>query len=453
MIHIKRYAKQYLITILILSVLLRVAVAFYLGDEIDAPSLLTDQRSYHALGARLLGGHGFSFDLNWYPFTLADTPTAHWSFLYSFFVAGVYALFGPHPLAVRLVQAVLGGILLPWAVYRLAKSMFGDEDKYERSALLAALIAALYGYLVLYAATLMTETFYIIVVLWSLAIGLQIVRHLSASRPISLSMGLQLGISLGLAALIRQSILPWAPVMFLYLLWLARQSRQVWSTLRVLVIAGLLLIAFIAPFTLRNYAVYGQFLLLNSNTGYAMYSAQHPMHGTSFREFDAAPLPEGWWGRPEPELDRDLMRQAIRFVLDEPGRYLLLSLSRVRAFFEFWPTPDTTLLHNIGRVGSFGLFLPFMVYGIVLAFRSPLFIKRNGLLLLFCVFYTVLHLFTWAMVRYRLPIDVVLIPFAALGLIDLARRVRTVIPWRVCRAGPDGSYETDVQEPMGTMEN
>ncbi len=118
----KRQSK-YLAAILILSVLLRVAVAMYLGDEVDAPPLLTDQRSYHALGARLIAGHGYSFERDWYPFTPADTPTAHWSFLYSLFVAGVYALFGVHPLAVRLVQAVLGGILLPWAVYRLARSV------------------------------------------------------------------------------------------------------------------------------------------------------------------------------------------------------------------------------------------------------------------------------------------------------------------------------------------
>ena len=70
-----------LIGILLLAVLLRVGVALYLGDLVDAPPLLTDQRSYHALGARLASGHGFSFDRAWYPFTPAETPTAHWSFL------------------------------------------------------------------------------------------------------------------------------------------------------------------------------------------------------------------------------------------------------------------------------------------------------------------------------------------------------------------------------------
>ena len=96
-----RQTSKILLAILLLAVILRIAVALYLGNIVDAPPLLTDQRSYHALGARLVAGHGYSFDIGWYPFTLPDTPTAHWSFLYSFFVAAVYEVAGVQPLAVR----------------------------------------------------------------------------------------------------------------------------------------------------------------------------------------------------------------------------------------------------------------------------------------------------------------------------------------------------------------
>ena len=66
-----RQSRAILILILLVAVLLRVAVALYLGNTVDAPPLLTDQRSYHALGARLIAGYGFSFDIGWYPFTPA----------------------------------------------------------------------------------------------------------------------------------------------------------------------------------------------------------------------------------------------------------------------------------------------------------------------------------------------------------------------------------------------
>jgi uncharacterized membrane protein YqjE len=275
----------------------------------------------------------------------------------------------------------------------------------------------------------MTETFYISILLWSLEVGLRIGNYLQDGKETPITLTFQLGLSLGLAALLRQSILPWVLVLFLWLLWQAWRGRRLVAAARMLAIAGLVLVACILPWTYRNYRVYGQFLLLNSNAGYAMYSAQHPMHGTDFREFDAAPLPEGWWGRPEPELDRDLMRLGIQFILDDPVRYLLLSLSRARAFFEFWPTPDTILLHNVGRTGSFGLFLPFMLYGLFLATRNRQFVSRNSLLCLFAIFYALLHIFTWAMVRYRLPVDAVLVIFAALALWDLYAR-----GWRWLRA-------------------
>jgi hypothetical protein len=447
--------------ILVASVLVRVGVAFYLGDVVDAPPLLTDQRSYHALGARLLEGHGYSFERPWYPFTPANTPTAHWSFLYPLFVAVVYAMFGVHPLAARVVQAVLGGLLLPWMVYRLARTLFRPSSPLPVSRqvgegeagwggggadhllpLVAAAIAAIYPYFILYAATLMTETFYIVILLWSLDEGLRLGQRLRQRGDIPLALPLRLGLSLGLAALLRQSILPWVPVFFLYLLWQGWRVRRFKETVRPLAIAGLILVACILPWTYRNYRVYGQFLLLNSNTGYAMYSAQHPMHGTNFREFDAAPLPEGLAGN-EVQMDRVLMRTGVQFVLDDLGRYLLLSLSRARAFFEFWPTPDTTLLHNVGRIGSFGLFLPFILYGLYLSFRhqpsavaspnepSGRRIWDFGLVYLFIAFYTLLHVLTWAIVRYRLPVDAALLPFAALALHDLYARGRRWLAARI----------------------
>jgi hypothetical protein len=440
-----------LFAILLLSVLARVAVALYLGDVVDAPALLTDQRSYHALGARLIAGYGYSFERNWYPFTLADTPTAHWSFLYSLFVAAVYAVFGVHPLAARAVQAVLGGLLLPWAVYRLARTTFAGigsaAERRKRSlALLAAGMAAFYPYFILYAATLMTETFYLTAVSISMERALVFASRLRVGTDgLGEKQGplwapaLALGLSLGVAAVLRQSILPWAPVLFLYLLWEGWRARSgpgikgLLPALGPLVVAGLILVASIVPWTVRNYLVYGDFLLLNSNTGYAMYSAQHPMHGTHFREFDAAPLPEGSWGRSEPDLDRALMRAAIGFVRAEPGRYLRLSLSRARAYFEFWPTPDTTLLHNLGRSGSFGLLLPVLLWGLCLALRQSGFVRQNALIFVFALVYTLIHLLTWAMVRYRLPVDAVLMPIAAWGLADLAQRAWSLLPLRTRR--------------------
>jgi len=435
--------------IFLLAIILRLAVGVYLGDSVPTN---TDETSYSALGARLAEGYGLTFDRGWYPFTPPDTPTAHWSFLYSGFVAAIYSLTGPHPLAVRLIGAVLGGILLPWMMYRLARRLYAADilpeavpgaglslsaDQLRVATalpLIAALLGAVYLFFVQFAASLMTETFYIAALLWSLERALalqQLLRSGHADTRACLRLGLGLGLALGTATLLRQSLLPWAPIMGLWLLWQGWRHSTFGASLRSLLLAAGITIVCILPFTVRNFAVYDNFLLLNSNAGYAMYSAQHPMHGTSFREYDAAPLPPGLDGLNEAQLDKELMRRAIGFVTDEPGRYALLSLSRVKDFFEFWPTPETSLVNNLGRVLSIGLFLPFMLYGVWLAVRNPdsspaselLHREDVAFLLLYMAFYSLLHILTWAMPRYRLPVDAVALPFAALAILDLVGRL------------------------------
>ena len=178
-----------LLAILMLAVLLRVGVVLYLGDTVPVGK---DANSYSELAVRLAAGHGYSFDRPWYPFAPAKAPTAHWSFLYTAFAAAVYALVGPHPLAARLIQAVLVGLLMPWLTYRLARRMMGSRGEtfstptqdtspdnsssfHARRAgspasvpLLAAFLAAIYAYFVLYAGMVQTEALYIYALLWSL---------------------------------------------------------------------------------------------------------------------------------------------------------------------------------------------------------------------------------------------------------------------------------------------
>lgn len=422
--------------ILLLAMLLRVAVALYLGDSVPPAK---DEFSYSALAARLAGGYGYSFPTGWYPFTPAETPTAHWSFLYTAFVAGLYRLFGEHPLVARLAGALLGGLLLPWLTYRLALRMKGQRRRVQglwyipsvadqRIALVAAGSAAIYAYFVLYSAMVQTEALFIAALLWSLERSLALVDALKmpptqGTRHLLWVAG-SLGLSLGTATLLRQSILPWIPLLFLFLLWASLGFRREKQAILALCVAGSLLLLAILPFTLRNYRVYDSFLLLNSNAGYAMYAAQHPLHGVDFQAYVAAPLPEELVGQVlnEAQWDKELMKRGIGFILADPLRYLRLSLSRVADYFEFWPTTDSSLLFNLGRVGSFGLFLPFMLYGIyreVADRQRHCTLFAQALTLLFVLAYSLLHIFTWAMSRYRLPVDAVLLIYAAVAIVHL----------------------------------
>jgi hypothetical protein len=118
-----------------------------------------------------------------------------------------------------------------------------------------------------------------------------------------------------------------------------------------------------------------------------------------------------------------LLKLGLQFVKDDPVRYLLLSLDRIPEYFRFWPSADSGLISNVSRVSSFGLALPLMIVGIAIWLRNQkgtgaaAFLQSPGtLLLLFTLVYSGIHILSWALVRYRLPVDAVLVLYAALSV-------------------------------------
>ena len=429
-----RSERAILTGLILLSVLARLAVAVYMGDQVTELPGIYDQISYNALAVRVLGGHGFSFDRDWWPITAANAPTAHWSFLYTYYLCAVYAIFGQHPLAARILQAILVGILQPYLTYLLGRRLFTPPV-----GLIAAGLVAIYAYFIYYSGALMTEPFYIVAILSVLYLAIQIsdqTDRLSQQRVLQL---VGLGLILGAAVLLRQLFLLFIPFLLAWMVWRSRkQNPQQWIlqlALPVIIVAAMIL-----PFTAYNYSRFGQVVLLNTNAGYAFFWGNHPIYGTKFvgilppevGSYEGL-IPTELRSLDEAALEKALMQRGLQFVLDDPGRYLLLSFSRIPVYFQFWPSKESSLVSNISRVGSFGILWPFMLYGLALVPFSG-YAKKPGhsawMLMLFIGVYSLIHLLTWALIRYRLPVDAVLLIFAAYGLADLYRRFQTLRPTR-----------------------
>ncbi|NUM47177.1 MAG: glycosyltransferase family 39 protein [Anaerolineales bacterium] len=419
---IKQNPEKLIPAILIISVILRVAVAIALGNEVVELPGTFDQVSYNELAQRVLEGHGFSFGKNWWPVTAANSPTAHWSFLYTAYLIGVYALTAS-PLVARIFQAILVGLLHPYLVYLIGKHIFGG-----RVGLFAAGITALYSYFIYYAGTLMTEPFYITALLGVFYLTLRLSQVEKIKDGIFLAVGL--GLTLGISLLFRQLFMLFVPFLLLWLWW-ARRKWGIWSNLSLSAIALGLMILLIVPVTLYNYARFNRFVLLNTNAGYAFYLANHPAYGTDFipaRDMEdyQALIPQDLKTLDEAALDNALLKLGLQFVFDDPWRYFLLSLDRIPEYFKFWPSADSGLVSNVSRVSSFGLALPWMLAGLVIWSRSQWrrkwseFFEAPGTLLVgFFLVYTGIHVVSWALVRYRLPVDAILIVFAGLAVNEL----------------------------------
>jgi hypothetical protein len=251
-----------------------------------------------------------------------------------------------------------------------------------------------------------------VLVLWSLYLAMQIKEHPTPKRLLGI------GLALGLASLLRQTMLLVAPFLFAWLAWaLGKRSSPWWTFTLPVVVIGLL----IAPWTLRNYLVYGELLPLNSNAGYALYASNNPNLETDWRNEEVVvPVPEDLIGQNEAELNRALTHRGIEFILADPQRYLWLTVDKTQEYFRFWPTSDSNPISNWVRVSSFGLYLPFMLIGLYL---SRAHWRRFTILYVFMAVHTGLHLLSWPASRYRLPVDAVLMVFAALAVCELARRL------------------------------
>jgi 4-amino-4-deoxy-L-arabinose transferase-like glycosyltransferase len=262
----------------------------------------------------------------------------------------------------------------------------------------------------------MTETFFIVFVLLSLYIALELKQEQTLTRWVLL------GLALGAACLLRQTMFLFVPFLLLWLfLELRKAGMRWWYIFTPIVVMTLV----IAPWTIRNYLVYHQFLLLNSNAGYAFYASNNPNLGTDWRnDLVVVPVPQELAGQNEAALDRALTGKGFQFILADPKRYLLLTLNKTLEYFRFWPSSDSSPVSNANRVLSFGLYLPFMLLG--LYFSLPRW-RSFSLLYLFIVIHTGIYLLSWPSPRYRLPVDAVSMVFAAVAVVELARQLRI---WR-----------------------
>ncbi len=419
--------------IIAVSVVVRLLLAFYLGNTVEPVSGAFDQVSYHALAQRVVNGFGFTFGEPWWPATAPNTPTAHWSYLYTIYLAIIYWVLGPDPLLARVIQAVIVGILQPYLVFQLGKRVF---DPFV--GIVAAALTSLYAYFIFYSGTLMTEPFYIVAILTSLYAAIRLVdslspsvRELKARSPILWSF--MLATSLITAIHLRQLFLLIVPFIFLWVLVATKlQGGQVKSAIGALSAVTLAIVTTILPITYSNYQRFDRFVLLNTNAGYAFFWGNHPIYGTRFipilSEYQSL-LPKELLHLDEAALDTALLKIAIGFIRDDPQRYLLLSLSRIPIYFTFWPSAESGLINNLSRVLSFGLLLPFMIYGVFRAWVKPSSLDRTWLsspkilLLLFGIVYSGIHFLTWTLIRYRLPVDAVLVVFAGVGIVDIANRL------------------------------
>ncbi|OYT69849.1 MAG: hypothetical protein CFK49_04345 [Armatimonadetes bacterium JP3_11] len=274
---------------------------------------------------------------------------------YIVLMAGVYALVGHMPDAVRVVNALLG-LLTLWGVWCFARRIAG-----ERAANLALILGAVHPHLLMITGWLYTENLVLPLAVWAVY-GLYFWRGRGGA--------VGSGVLLGLLALTRANYLPFALIAALWLLW--RERR--WQTPAiVLLTTGLT----VAPYVVFISARYGAFIPIALG-GYVFLWANNEHADGGFDPlFLERTLTIGgetkstraWLSASDPVArDRQAMRLALQWIREHPGAWLLLLGRKIALTLSAFglQNPENRVVAAALRFADalYWLFLAWAVYGL-----------------------------------------------------------------------------------------
>lgn len=272
---------------------------------LEDPAPAADSEWYYLAAQQIAAGNGF---------VAKGVLTARWPVGYPAFLGGLFALFGPSLVVGRLANAALylGVIAL---AYALARRMFGSE----LAARLTALVLALYPNHIFYTTLLLSEILFLSLLLLGVAL------LLSARGGLALAGGLVFG-----AATLTKPQALFLPALLLGLRLAHNPHRETRRRrLGLLVGVHVAMAAVVAPWTMRNYRVFGRVVLVSTNGGYNLFIGNNP-HARGYNKVTRKMRAMvRIWGRregPENEIVHDdrARRFALRYMREHPLAVLAL---------------------------------------------------------------------------------------------------------------------------------
>lgn len=373
------------IGILSLAVLLRVAwslLAPNYDPYLRGNPLQGDAIGYVQLSKNLINGNGYSWD--------GETPTSYRMPGYPAFLAIIFVFVSENLTTVRMIQSILG-VLTIFPVAFIALSLGGNAV-----GLLTALGLALYPLLIYLTGWVYSETLFIFL-LW---VGIYfLIKGLEKEKIL---IGALSGLILGLATLVRSEIIIFP--LFVSLFFLVRRLGR--KRLILTVVTQVCLVLVVLPWSIRNTIVHQQIIPLTTSSGSNLYAGNNPdSHGGSAWVF---PLE----GISEFESDRELNRQAMQWIRENPADAMVNYLQKMQKFFspitfETRNTPITRWASIVDLI--YLIFLALAGWGAWKTWR----LIPGAILILLVLWYLLMALVFYGGSRVALPITPALITFAA----------------------------------------
>ncbi len=357
-----------------------------IGMEVPTQDTFSDWKEYDMVGLSVASGTGF---------TIFGQPYLIHPPGYPLFLGILYLLFGHSYAAVKVAQSLLGALTC------VVILLIGERLFTKRVGMVAAAIAAVYPHLVYYTGILMSETLFLflsMLFLWALAM---------LREDFSLRRSAYAGAVLGVASLTRPMLM-FIPALLLFWIWIECRSSK-----RALVLTATLwlwMAVVILPWTVRNYVVTGSFVPIVATHWVTLYGANNPV---ILENPDAV----GGWVDPEPMSPEQYRAAYVAFMSEmlfhRPLDFVKLELHKLKRFWSLFPRTQTPRRDALINLLSYGWLLPLFLVGMALAARVP---PTPWILYLWVAYFCLLTLVMHGTTRYRLPVDPVIILFAAFTL-------------------------------------
>jgi uncharacterized membrane protein YhdT len=178
------------------------------------------------------------------------------------------------------------------------------------------------------------------------------------------------------------------------------------------------------PWWIHNYQIYGQFVQLDLGAGVTFLlenSRSYELHGL---DWTVEPPWQPFLSITNPVArDHAMLMAAVQYAIDNPAMWLRGCFDRALRFFQPLPLPGAGWRQTVLLFGY--TFTIYLLAVVSLALNRW---RRLACVLLPLFFITAVHLATHAQIRYRLPIDPLLIVVAAGGVPRLKKA--RVLPTR-----------------------
>lgn len=338
--------------------------------------------------------------------------------LVGLFYGVIYAVAGTEPLLIasaRCIQAVLL-VMQAWLCADIARRLFKDAA----ATPVAFLMVLGYPILVAFQSFLLSEaifTFLLVLAMWCL--------YGWAEEPQRKSWLVAYVIVMACATYAKASLTV-LPIVLPGLLLLSRRvvsARQIFASLCVVAI---LYAACLSPWWFRNYQVFGEPVWFTTSSGAQLYLGNNPGNrsgGNDWREDVEHGFVSDNARRPELERDRNYLSRASAYIAAEPLRFLM---NAGRKFIRYWNVIPN---HELYRRGPYAWIIA-LSYGpiLFLALMAVWLHRRKWKLFVpiyaVIAYFTLLHSATIASLRYRVPLEPLLIVLAA-GAITACYRSQT----------------------------